>query len=215
MLRAATNLAFASTVLSLSLTQENFVDMTQGKNVFIKFFAPWCGHCKAIKQDWETLMNNFANDPQILVAEVDCTEEASLCAEQGVEGYPTIRWGTLPSLQEYEGERSLEELMAFAKEIGPTCSISTIQFCSKEERELIDKQLALSDEDLDVAINRNQAILDAAEEEFEKELGILQDQFEKLENAKKSAEKAVKDAGHRTLVDIKEMRARVAAKKEL
>lgn len=37
-----------------------------------KFFAPWCGHCKSMAADWETLSNQ-KND--FTVAEVDCVRE--------------------------------------------------------------------------------------------------------------------------------------------
>ena len=37
------------------LTAENFNEQTQGKMVFVKFYAPWCGHCQMLKPDYEKL----------------------------------------------------------------------------------------------------------------------------------------------------------------
>jgi thiol-disulfide isomerase/thioredoxin len=54
---------------ALNLTPENFDDETAGKSVFIKFFAPWCGHCKKMAPAWDTLMDEYAGDKTKLVAE--------------------------------------------------------------------------------------------------------------------------------------------------
>jgi thiol-disulfide isomerase/thioredoxin len=43
---------FTQTV-SLELTHENYDQITEGKTVFIKHYAPWCGHCKAMARDWK------------------------------------------------------------------------------------------------------------------------------------------------------------------
>jgi hypothetical protein len=52
-----------------------------------------------------------------IVADVDCTAEDSkqLCEANGVEGYPTLKYGDPVDLQTYEGGRTYKELMKFAK----------------------------------------------------------------------------------------------------
>ena len=45
--------------------------------VFIKFFAPWCGHCKKLKPTWDILIDEYAGHKDILVADVDCTAEGN------------------------------------------------------------------------------------------------------------------------------------------
>jgi thiol-disulfide isomerase/thioredoxin len=89
---AAAALACSSTstitsVNGLKLTTENFDEMTTGKTVFIKFFAPWCGHCKSMGPDWEKLMTEYKDHDVALVAEVDCTSDNGdeLCEKFNVE----------------------------------------------------------------------------------------------------------------------------------
>jgi thioredoxin domain-containing protein 5 len=57
---------------------------------FIKFFAPWCGHCKKLAPIWEELYHQQQERKQFHVAEVDCTTDADICAKYLVHGYPTI-----------------------------------------------------------------------------------------------------------------------------
>jgi thiol-disulfide isomerase/thioredoxin len=46
--------------------------------VFVKFFAPWCGHCKAIAPEIEKLYA-LTESKKFAVANVDCTVTSDLC----------------------------------------------------------------------------------------------------------------------------------------
>ena len=52
------------------LTPENYDALTGGKILFVKFFAPWCGHCKSMAPDWNKLMEEFSDHPDILVSNI-------------------------------------------------------------------------------------------------------------------------------------------------
>lgn len=61
---------------------------------FIKFFAPWCGHCKRLGPTWDELHQNQRGE--LNVGRVDCTTEAGrpLCTHFEVRGYPTLLFFT-------------------------------------------------------------------------------------------------------------------------
>jgi len=54
--------------------------MRSEKAWFIKFYAPWCGHCKHLAPVWEDF--NRLHSEEINVAKVDCTDSLSqpLCS---------------------------------------------------------------------------------------------------------------------------------------
>ena len=60
---------------AVELTPETWDEKTAGKSVFVKFFAPWCGHCKKMKPAWDSLMEEFEDSDTGLVADVDWWRE--------------------------------------------------------------------------------------------------------------------------------------------
>jgi len=76
----------------VELTDSNFEKTLMGDDKyvwFVKFFAPWCGHCKAMEPAWKELAEIFGD--QVRIAKVDCTVETVSCKKHNVEGFPTLK----------------------------------------------------------------------------------------------------------------------------
>eukprot|EP00746_Dinoflagellata_sp_MGD_P120029 gnl/MRDRNA2_/MRDRNA2_55721_c0_seq1.p1 gnl/MRDRNA2_/MRDRNA2_55721_c0~~gnl/MRDRNA2_/MRDRNA2_55721_c0_seq1.p1 ORF type:complete len:140 (+),score=26.52 gnl/MRDRNA2_/MRDRNA2_55721_c0_seq1:224-643(+) len=70
-----------------------------------------------MKPAWDQLMEEFENSDVALIADVDCTAAGkSLCQDNQVRGYPSIKWGDPDDLQDYQGGRDFDSLSKFAKE---------------------------------------------------------------------------------------------------
>ena len=97
---------------------------------------------------------DFAGSSTQLVADVDCTADGkALCEQQGIRGYPTIKWGDPSDLQDFQGGRSYDDLKKFADEnLKPVCSPKNIDLCDDVKKADILKFQAMSEADLDALI---------------------------------------------------------------
>lgn len=100
----------------VQLTGSNF-EQTIGHGVtIVKFFAPWCGHCKRLVPTWNDLAGKYVGNRNVKVAKVDCTlaDNKELCSQQEVDGFPTIFiYKNGDKITEYNGNRSLDDLVNF------------------------------------------------------------------------------------------------------
>lgn len=62
------------------LTNSNFQSFLESyPRVFVKFYAPWCGHCKAMAPDYSKLAERMKTEEGgIPIAKVDATVEKEL-----------------------------------------------------------------------------------------------------------------------------------------
>jgi protein disulfide-isomerase A1 len=60
------------------------------KDVLVKYYAPWCGHCKALAPVWDQLGDDVKDIPDLVVAKFDAT--ANEVAGLEIRGYPTLKF---------------------------------------------------------------------------------------------------------------------------
>ena len=95
------------------------------KDVFVEFYAPWCGHCKTLEPIWEgkafdkhvdflnynqELAQTLLEDEKILIAKMDATANHPPKYFR-YSGFPTIFWagrGAKDEPEQYKGSRNIE-----------------------------------------------------------------------------------------------------------
>ena len=76
------------------LTNENFFsEIQKNDHVLVMFYAPWCGHCKAMKGDYAGAAKRLAQDKSIgILAAVDSTVEQQVSSMFNIKGFPTLKY---------------------------------------------------------------------------------------------------------------------------
>ena len=178
---------------ALQLTPDNWDSSVAGKTVFVKFFAPWCGHCKKMKPAWDKLMEEYEDSETVLIGDVDCIGSGKpLCDEVGVQGFPTIKYGDPDNLEAYQGGRDFDALDEFAKVLKPPCNVNTLEHCSVEDKVLIDDLSTAPLEYIKNLLDLEKQERETIEKTFDDAVKDLQDQYQKLQQKKKDDTAALK-----------------------
>jgi len=103
----------------VTLTTENFNEfIANNPKVLVEFYAPWCGHCKALAPEYEKAAQALKADESIeaVLAKVDATEEKDLSSKYGVRGFPTLKYftnGDFENPSDYTGGRTESTIVSW------------------------------------------------------------------------------------------------------
>jgi len=145
--RPACILALASFVFAdsdvLKLTAENFEkEVKANPLMLVEFFAPWCGHCKALAPHYEEAATAL-KDKNIVLANVDCVDQADFCQANDVRGYPTLKVYKDGEPKEYGGPRQADGIISYmVKQSLPAVTSVTAE--NHEEFQKADKIVAIA-----------------------------------------------------------------------
>jgi protein disulfide-isomerase A1 len=80
------------------------------KDVLVKYYAPWCGHCKKLAPVWEELATAYKDEPNLVIGKFDATANEADGVQ--IQGYPTLIFYPKDNKEgvKFEGERDLESI---------------------------------------------------------------------------------------------------------
>jgi len=86
------------------------------KPTMVLFYAPWCGHCKSMKPEYERLREKYKKNPNKNVVMINCDDHKEFASKAGVQGFPTLRLYKNPKddkYVDYEGPRTADAIETF------------------------------------------------------------------------------------------------------
>ena len=84
------------------------------ENIFVTFYAPWCGHCQKLLPELEKVAKILSQE-NIIIAKVDATKEKKLSRKHKITSYPTLKFSKEGTWIKYIGPRTQNDLISWAR----------------------------------------------------------------------------------------------------
>lgn len=167
---------------------------------FLKFYAPWCKHCKALAPTWNTLAKleglesgdlKNANPGDLIIGAVDCDDYvgSELCEKFDVDSFPRIMYfskSTGGDGKRYTGAKDLKTLREFVMtefKDGLACGPGYEHLCDEEELGFLALIRLHTDELLEAGVTEKKATLETLERDYKAAVQNLTSAFEDGMNA--------------------------------
>jgi len=129
----------------VKLTDKTFDDFIakQEGTVLVKFFAPWCGHCKHLAPEFIKASDILINDEnKVVLAEVDATAEEELAQRFEIHGYPTLYIFRNGEKTEYQGPRDADGIVRYMRaragpSAKPLADAAAVEAFAKGKRDIV------------------------------------------------------------------------------
>ena len=90
-----------------------------------RFYAPWCGHCRNLKPEYEKAAKGLKDLAQVVAVNCDDEVNKAFCGSMGVQGFPTLKIVKpskkpgKPIVEDYQGPRTSSGIVDAVKSAIP------------------------------------------------------------------------------------------------
>ncbi|KAJ2179291.1 hypothetical protein EV181_005949, partial [Coemansia sp. RSA 532] len=118
-----------SAVRQLTPTNFDLVLERTSQPTFVKFYAPWCGHCQTLEPEYERAATRTHGVAKFYAVNCDVESNRGLCARYNVQGFPTLKVFTEKRTKrgsrravDYQGARKASAMAKYARSMLPSLS---------------------------------------------------------------------------------------------
>jgi thiol-disulfide isomerase/thioredoxin len=87
------------------------------KNVNVLYYADWCGHCRTLKDTWNSIVCDDMDNRDVVYCTIEEGEQRELSDTEDIRGFPTIKKYTAGGDEDFEGPRDKKMIKLFSTQI--------------------------------------------------------------------------------------------------